>query len=110
MSDLPQYSYNDADLESAPLVPADRKGQSGWSDSAVQATSNLNSSGPSGSGQPRHNVLYVFEPVYPVPGKREQVVGLLGRSKDVSILLSRASVATNYATWPVSTRRSGINE
>lgn len=97
MSDLPQYSYNDADLESAPLVPADRKGQSGWSDSAVQATSNLNSSGPSGSGQPRHNVLYVFEPVYPVPGKREQVVGLLGRSKDECTAIAQRAFPTLLA-------------
>lgn len=32
----------------------------------------------------RVNVTYVFSPVWPVPGKEEQIVGVLGRDKDVS--------------------------
>lgn len=37
-----------------------------------------------GNDEDRVNVTYVFEPRWPVKGKKEQVVGVLGRDKDVS--------------------------
>lgn len=40
-------------------------------------------SGPSGGGQV--NVRYTFNPRWPVPGKSEDALGLLGANKEVSL-------------------------
>jgi hypothetical protein len=37
----------------------------------------------SGDDGDRVNVTYVFAPEWPVPGREEQIVGVLGRDKDV---------------------------
>jgi hypothetical protein len=36
-----------------------------------------------GDNEDRVNVTYVFSPQWPVPGREEQIVGVLGRDKDV---------------------------
>lgn len=41
----------------------------------------------------RHNVTYVFAPEWPVPGREEQIVGILGRDKDVCYPLHACSAA-----------------
>lgn len=78
MSALPRYSFGDfeeAHTESSPLVTGNER-DAKLATAATRADRDL---------QPiRHAVTYVFEPVYPVPGKREQVVGPLGRDMDVS--------------------------
>jgi hypothetical protein len=100
MSDLPKYSYaNDhTDLESAPLMSAEGQAENGWSKNVAQpSTTVVSASAGSNGAQQRHNVLYVFEPQYPMKGEREQVVGLLGRSKAVSTV-SLASLLAWKAT------------
>jgi hypothetical protein len=105
MSDLPKYSYaSTADLESAPLMSGERN--NGWSKSApVPASQGGNIAQGSSSGGQRHNVLYVFEPVYPLKGEREQVVGLLGRSREVSSFRSCIR-GGHIGAHPQSTHRS----
>jgi hypothetical protein len=39
-----------------------------------------------GDNEDRVNVTYVFAPEWPVLGREEQIVGVLGRDKDVSTI------------------------
>lgn len=64
----PEYDVEAA--ESAPLVNRDDDDFSAFR---------------SGGDEERVNVTYVFAPEWPVPGKEEQMVGVLGRDKDVSL-------------------------
>lgn len=88
MSDsLPKYSYNgyNDDTESAPLITREAEEQQKRSEMGRPTATSVGVATQSSSGPgPRHNVLYVFEPIYPVPGSMEQVVGVLGRDREVS--------------------------
>lgn len=46
---------------------------------------------PLNAGETRPNVKYTFEPRYPVPGKTEHVLGILGPTKEVCSCLPHSS-------------------
>lgn len=78
MSGLPKYTRmpNHETGETDSLV----KGGKNSFDESVPAYPPQ--AGPSASGG--HNVTYTFFPRYPVKGKKRHVMGVLGRTKEVS--------------------------
>lgn len=82
----PKYSSRPGDEESLPL-----KNSTFADEDEVDAIDRVptpsypprhNAAGPSGSVQ--HNVRYTFNPRWPVKGKAEDALGVLGHDKDVS--------------------------
>jgi hypothetical protein len=90
MSDLPQYSR----------VP---NAETGERDSLIKAgRSSLDESAPSyppragaSSATTYSNVTYTFAPRYPVKGNTQNVLGVLGRDRDVSHFVS------GLLSWPL---------
>jgi hypothetical protein len=83
MSKLPEYRRN-ADEESAPLF----KGQNRPSLDLDAVPSYLPRMGVSSSRDDtddRNTVTYTFVPRWPVKGERQDVVGILGLSREVSL-------------------------
>jgi hypothetical protein len=79
MSDLPKYSripgFEASETES--LVKG-RGSLDGTPAYPPRAEAQASGAGP-------HNITYTFVPQWPVPGKRTNVLGVLGRDTDVSI-------------------------
>jgi hypothetical protein len=85
MSDLPRYTRTPKldESETEALVKKAR-GSFDLEDEG-EAPSYPPRAGPSGSGL--KNVTYEFDPVYPMEGDRQHVLGVLGRDKEVSRLV-----------------------
>lgn len=78
MSELPKYSRSGFDTtETDSLVKSDRRGSLDG-----PAPSYPPAAGSSSAGLP--NITYSFIPQWPVPGKRTNVLGVLGRDTEVS--------------------------
>lgn len=80
MSDLPKYSRSGFDTtETDSLVKGDRRGSLDGPAPSYPPTAGSSSNGLA-------NITYTFIPQWPVPGKRANVLGVLGRNSEVSHL------------------------
>lgn len=88
MSDLPRYTRTPKvdESETEALVKKAR-GSFDLEDEEEQAPSYPPRAGPSGSGL--KNVTYEFDPVYPMEGDHQHVLGVLGRDKEVGPSIAR---------------------
>jgi hypothetical protein len=78
MSDLPKYSRSGFDTsETESLVKSDRRGSLDGPAPSYPPTAGSSSNGLA-------NITYSFIPQWPVPGKRTNVLGVLGRNTEVS--------------------------
>jgi hypothetical protein len=78
MSDLPKYSRSGFDTtETDSLVKSDRRGSLDGPAPSYPPTAGSSSNGLA-------NITYSFIPQWPVPGKRTNVLGVLGRNTEVS--------------------------
>lgn len=78
MSDLPKYSRSGFDTtETDSLVKSDRRGSLDGPAPSYPPTAGSSSNGLA-------NITYTFVPQWPVPGKRTNVLGVLGRNTEVS--------------------------
>jgi hypothetical protein len=78
MSDLPKYSRSGFDTtETDSLVKSDRRGSLDGPAPSYPPTAGSSSNGLA-------NITYSFIPQWPVPGKRTNVLGVLGRDTEVS--------------------------
>jgi hypothetical protein len=78
MSDLPKYTRSGFDTsETDSLVKGDRRGSLDGPAPSYPPTAGSSSNGLA-------NITYTFIPQWPVPGKRANVLGVLGRNTEVS--------------------------
>ena len=103
MSNPPQYSRELEDEESAPLWKGDVR-----SSLELEATSYPPRLGQSsiGDGEERVSVNYTFEPRWPLKGKEQSAIGVLGRTKAVSILCLSSISLSCQLTFTVAARLS----